>query len=126
MTSLLETTVRQHIAAGFAGRLLRGTLRRVAKSSLDSSGDVVAGAVSTFTFEGIRDTFSLQFAQTAGVPVTDAKILFILGLIKPQTDPRQDDQVKIRNEWFQLRKMVSVDPAEASQEWAGFKIKDPT
>lgn len=126
MVSLIEAAVRAQVASAFAGQLLRCTLRRAAPASLDANGDPVPAAAQTFTFEGIRDTFSLQFAQAAGVPVTDARILFILGSIKPATDPRQDDQVKVRAQWFQLRRMVAADPAAATQDWAGFEIPDPT
>lgn len=126
MVSLLESAIRAQVAQAFAGQLIRCTLRRVAKASLDASGDPVAGAATTYSFEGIRDTFTLAFAQAAGVPVTDARILFILGSIKPATSPRQDDQVKVRDQWFQLRRQVGGDPANATEDWAGFTIEDPT
>ena len=86
----------------------------------------VPGAATTYAFEGIRDSFSLQFAAAAGIPVTDAKILILLGSLKPATDPQQDDQVRVRAQWFQLRQLTSADPAAATQEWAGFAIPDPT
>ncbi len=126
MASPLESQIRRQVAAGLKGRLLAGTLRRVASAALDSAGDPVPGAASTFTFDGIRDTFTLQFAEAAGVPVTDARILIVHGSLKPATRPRQDDQVKIRDQWFQLRRQVAADPADATSEWAGFEIEDPT
>ncbi|MDO8614623.1 MAG: hypothetical protein Q7T33_02665 [Dehalococcoidia bacterium] len=126
MASLLETEVKRRVADAFRGRLLTGTLRRAGPASLNSFGDPVAGAAQEFTFEGIRDSFTLRFAEAAGVPVTDAKILVLLGSLSPATDPQQDDQVLLRGQWFQLRRKVSADPAGATQEWAGFEIEDPT
>lgn len=125
MVSPLDSAVRDAVATAFAGQLLTCTLRRLgAPSSVNEFGDPVPGAAQTWTFDGIRDTFTLQFAQAAGVPVTDAKVLIILGSLA--TDPQQDDQVKIRSQWLQLRKQVSADPANATQEWAAFEIDDPT
>ena len=126
MVSLLESSIRKQVASAFAGKLLTCTLRRASPASLDSFGDPVLGAALSFTFSGIRDSFRLEFALAAGIPVTDAKILIILGSITPAASPRQDDQVKIRDQWFQLRKKVSADPAGATEDWAGFEIEDPT
>lgn len=124
MASPLESAIRKQVAQGFKGKLLTCTLRRVETSAVDGYGDPVAGAASTYAFDGIRDTFTLAFAQAAGVPVTDAKILIILGSLAAA--PQQDDQVKVRGQWFQLRRVVEADPAAATQAWAAFEIPDPS
>lgn len=126
MASPLESLIKKQVAAALRGKLLTCTLRRAGSTSLDSLGDPVPGAASSFSFDGIRDSFSLAFAQAAGVPVTDARILIVLGSLSPATSPLQDDQVKIRSQWFQLRSKVAADPAGATEDWAGFEIEDPT
>ena len=126
MVSPLDSLIRRQVASALRGKLLPCTLRRAGVPSLDSNGDPVLGTPTTYSFEGLRDRFTLQFAQAAGVPVTDAKILVILGSIAPATSPAQDDKVKIRDQWFQLRAKVAADPANATEEWAGYEIGDPT
>jgi hypothetical protein len=124
MVSLLESEVRNRVRAAFAGRLLTGTLRRVASSSLNAYGDPVPGTASTWTFDGIVDSFSAFFAATAGIPATDVRVLIIAGSLA--TVPQQDDQVAFRGEWYQLRRLVERDPANATYIFSGFKIEDPT
>lgn len=126
MVSPLEAQIKKQVASAFKGRLLKGVIRRVGTSSINEYGDLVPGAATTFLFEGIRDTFTLEFAQAAGVLVTDAKILVLLGSVQPVTELVPDDQIRLRSEWFQLRKKVEADPAGATQAWAGFEIEDPT
>lgn len=124
MVSLLESTIRNEVAKAFRGQLLTCTLRRVPNASLDAAGDVVAGAPQTWTFDGIVDGFSAYFANREGIPLTDARVLIIAGSLA--TVPEKDDQVKCRDEWFQLRRLVDRDPANASYTFSGFKIEDPT
>lgn len=124
MASLLESQIRKTVASAFHGRLLTGTLRHVSVASLDAFGDPVPGTVTTSTFDGIVDSFSAEFATAAGIPVTDARILIIAGSLS--TTPVKDDQVKIRDQWFQLRQEVQRDPALATHTFAGFEIADPT
>lgn len=124
MASLLESALKAQVASALAGQLLTCTLRRVASTTVDSKGDPVPGAATTFTFDGFDDDFRLEFAQAAGVPVTDRRITVISGSLS--TTPQQDDQVKIRSRWYQLRRRVASDPAGAHEEWAGFEIEDPT
>lgn len=124
MASLLETSIRQQVASAFRGQLLTCTLRRVSSTTVDDLGDPVPGTPTTFSFDGIVDTFSAAFAAQAGIPTTDVRVLIIAGSLA--TDPRQDDQVKCRAEWFQLRRLIERDPANAHYVFAGFRIPDPT
>lgn len=124
MASLLESEIRRQVASAFSGRLLTCTLRRIASATLDAAGDPVPGSPTTWSFDGIVDTFSAMFAALAGIPVTDVRILVIAGSLA--TTPRQGDQVKVRDEWFQLRRIVERDPANATYVFAGFRIDDPT
>lgn len=124
MASLLDSKIRSTVAAAFKGRLLTCVLRRVASSSVDSFGDVVEGAATTWNFDGIVESFRAEFAVAAGIPVTDSRILIIAGSLA--TTPENDDQVKVRDQWYQLRKLVERDPANATYVFAGFEIEDPT
>lgn len=124
MTSILETALRAQIASAFAGQLLTCTLRRVASETVDAKGHPVDGTVTTFTFDGFVDNFTAAFATAAGVPVTDARLTIISGSLS--TTPEADDQVKVRSTWYQLRRRVARDPANAHEEWAAFEIIDPT
>lgn len=117
-------SIRGQVAAAFRGKLFVGTLRRVSHSSVDSYGDPAAGAATTWSFDGIVDTFNAMFAAGAGIPVTDARILIIAGSLG--TTPQKDDQVELRGTWYQLRRLTARDPAGATYEFAGFEIEDPT
>lgn len=123
MAFLDSAFVRNALAQGFNGQLSKGVLRREASSTVNNYGDRVVASVQSFPFQGTRDTFNAAFAAQAGIPDTDVRILFIAGLIK--TVPRQDDKVFIKNQWFQLRKLVETDPAEGHYVFAGFEIKAP-
>lgn len=124
MASLLETQVRKLVAQGFKGRLLTGTLRRETPSGVvNGLGDPTGPTVTTYTFDGIVDTFNAAFAATAGIPVTDVRILIIAGSLS--VEAKKDDKVKIRNEWFQLRQLIERDTALAAYTFAGFAIPDP-
>lgn len=122
--SLLDTAIRDQVAAAFRGQLLACTLRRVPSTAVDASGDPVPGAPLTWSFDGIVDTFSAMFAAQAGIPATDVRVLIIAGSLG--TVPEQDDQVRVRAEWFQLRRLVERDPANATYVFAGFRIDDPS
>lgn len=119
---LLDGEIKKAIAAGFKGKLLTGTLRRVAYGNLDSKGDPAVTSAD-YTFEGFRDNFTAFYAAQAGIPVTDARILIIAGSIL--VAPKKDDKVLISGEWYQLRRVVEVDPAGATYTMAGFSIEAP-
>ena len=124
MVSPLESAIKKQVATALKGQLLTCTLRRVATSSVNSYGDPVPGAASTWAFDGIVDKFNAAFARQAGIKVTDVRVLIIAGSLA--TTPQQDDQVKVRTEWYQLRDLVERDPAGATYTYSGFKISDPT
>ena len=124
MTSLLESKIKNTVASAFAGKLLTGTLRRVSSSTVDSYGDnVAAGAAATYGFDGMVDTFDSRFLPE-GVKVTDARILIIAGSLS--VVPQEDDQLKVRDQWYQMRRITERDPAGATYVLAAFEIEDPT
>ena len=130
MASLLDTYVRKAVAQGFKGQLLPGILLREVPVSVNSSGDPIGGSPLTYSVQGIRDSFRADFAATAGIPMTDVRILLILGLIKPVTTPVKDDKIRIRGgdgtqKWHQVRAVLTVDPANAHIVLQCFEITEP-
>ena len=127
MASPLDGLVRREIARGLRGQLKKGTLRRDnTGTSVDNYGDPVAGTPKLYAFEGIREFFSVFSKAQAGIPDTDVKILFILGLISPHTRPIKDDKVYIEHGWYQIRSILEIDPAGASMTVQAFQIPVPT
>ena len=124
MASLLESAIKKQVASALSGKLLTGTLRRVGHSTVDTYGDPVAGTPATWAFDGIVDTFSAFYAAQAGIAATDVRILIIAGSLS--VTPTKDDHVKLRDSWYQLRRLVEADPAGATFIFAGFEIGDPT
>lgn len=116
-------TIRTEIQRGFAGKLRTCTLRRDPVASLAETGDPIAASPQTWQFDGMRDSFNAQFAAAAGIPVTDVRILIIAGSLA--TVPLIDDKIQVEGVWFQVRMLVSVDPATATYTLAGFRIKAP-
>lgn len=124
MVSQLLNQVRKQIGAGFKGQLLPGTLRRYTPGTVvDAAGDVTSETPSSHTFEGIVDTYSAFYRAQAGIPDTDVKVLIIGDSL--DVTPQKDDQVKIRDKWYQLRS-VDTDPALAQYTCQAFEITDPT
>lgn len=119
MASPLESQIAKTIASAFKGLLLVGTIRRELVGSLDPNGDPVISSAD-YRFEGIRDNFSAAYAAAAGVPVTDARILIIAGL--SAIVPKMDDKIKIGGGWYQVRRVLEIDPATASYTLAAFAI----
>lgn len=123
MASLLEGALKKKIAAAFKGRLTKGMLWRETSGSLDSWGDLMPGTLASYKFEGIRESFSAFYAATAGIPLTDVSILILLGSIR--TTPLQTDELYLDKPWFkwyQIRRILEIDPAQASMKLQCFEI----
>lgn len=126
MSSLFETQVADLVAQGFQGKLLTGTLRRNVAATVDSEGDPVLGTPLLFSVQGIRENFSTFYATFNGIPNTDVKIMLIANLTVPFTLPIKDDLIYIRGQWHMLRKVLTVDPANATFDLQCFEIAAPT
>jgi hypothetical protein len=125
MVSLIANGyIRKAIARGFNGRLLNGVLRRKTAASVNTFGDPTY--VNTdYPFQGIREDFDAAYRERALIPATDAKILVILGSIKPTSaniTPQQNDSIQIDGSWWKVRKVLEVDPARASAELQSYRI----
>lgn len=118
--ALLDGQIRNAIASGFAGRLLKGTLTRTTPGGgLDKYGDPISPTTTTYPCEGFVENFSAFYRAQAGIPDTDVKILLIAGLI--DTVPQKDDRVTFRGTVYQIRRVLEIDPAEASYTLQGYK-----
>lgn len=123
MASPLDT-IKSAIASGMRGKLRSGTLwRRGTAAGVDSLGDAVPGAASSFSFEGIRSNYDAAYRVAAGIPETDAKILIIAG--STTATPTRDDVIYIDGEWWQVRDWKQ-DPAGATYACQSFQIAQPS
>ena len=118
MTSFLAGSLANAIAAGFRGKLLPGTLRKVTTASRDSKGDPVT-TTADYAVQGLQDTYSAIMRKMAGIPETDVKLLLIAGLCGAA--PAIGDKVQMNGQWFQVRD-VSIDPASATFECQSYKV----
>lgn len=125
MASQLEGPLARTIARAFRGKLTDGTLRRESAASVDDFGDPQSPTPSTFTFNGIRDSFDAKYRQQAGIPQTDVGVLVLLESVTPRTTPRQGDQVYIKAQWHQVREILDQDPAGATMQLQCFEISAP-
>lgn len=120
--ALLDGQIRSAIAAGFNGRLLTGTLTRtVPGGGLDANGDPIAPTTQTFQTQGFVESFSAFYraASNGRINDTDVKITLIGGLTG--TVPTKDDRVTFRGVTYQIRRIVEIDPAEASYVLQGYQ-----
>jgi hypothetical protein len=122
--------IRKAVAQGFKGRLLNGVIWRPVAATVNASGDPVVTEFTVFTFQGIRDHYDKRYAATAGIPITDVRILMIAGLITPTTAPQLGDKIRIRGDdglqkWHEMRGKPTVDPANAHFVLQCFEIPEP-
>ena len=125
MASLLEGVLKAKIAKGFQGKLLRGTIRSISSTALNSFGDPVPATTTDYTFEGIRDYFSALYAAQSGIPDTDVRILILLGSVQPVYIPKQENLVHINLAWHKIRRILSIDPAGASMSVQAYEVDEP-
>jgi len=131
MVSLLESQFKARIAKAFKGKLLRGTFRRSVESTQDSFGDLATPTVTSFSFEGIRESFSARYKAQSGIPESDVSILILVGSVKPPTvftEADQDQMVFMStpwNEWYKIRRVLEIDPAGASVRLQCYEVPAP-
>lgn len=115
--------LRTDLARGFNGKVWSAVIYRpiaVVANGLDPwgdpepnpSGNPVSGTYSVWSGQGFVDQYSDFFRKTAGIPETDSKVCIFAGSLPNGVAPQKDDKVKIKGEWWQLRR-VSTDPAQA-------------
>lgn len=119
---LLDGLIADAIYKGFKGKLLTGTLRRTVPGiGVDEFGDANPGTPTTWTFEGIRETYNAAFRRTAGIPQEDVRFLIIARSIG--TEPKRGDQVRLGSgPWHQVREIEAIDPATATYNLQCFQL----
>lgn len=115
---LLDSQIKAAIAKGFNGKLLSGTLRKVATTGRDANGDPIT-TTTDYPCQGFVDAYSAMVRIAAGIPETDSKIVLIAGLVA--TEPAIGDRVQLSGQWWQAR-AVSKDPADATFELQSYRV----
>lgn len=126
---MLEGALKAQIAKSFKGRLTLGTIRREVVTEIDDdTGDDVAPTVTTFSFEGIRESFSARYKAQSGIKAEDVKILVLLGSCVPATTPVQGDKIYLEapwNKWHHVREVMEIDPAGATASLMAYEVPAP-
>lgn len=129
---ILDGQLAKALFAGFKGKLLKGTLRRLIPSQsggLDGLGDEIAPTPTTWPCEGFTDDYSDEFKARYGIPETDLKVcIFAQSIAAGSISPQKDDQVQIpagTGPWYQLRK-AKTDPATALWTCQAYGIRAPS
>lgn len=120
MAKILDGSIRKAIGQAFKGALLTGTLSRETQGAVDEYGDPIPGAPETYAVEGFISQYDEAYRATAGIPLTDSKVVLILE--NCATQPLKDDLVSFPG-WntFKVRN-VKIDPDKASAVCQSFQI----
>jgi hypothetical protein len=121
---LLTGQLAKAIYAGFKGKLLSGSLRRVAPGGLDQYGDTVPGTVTTYPCEGFTDKYDDAYRARAGIPETDLIVNIFAQSLPAGIQPTKDDTAQFLGTWYQLR-AVKTDPATALWVCQAYEIRAP-
>ncbi len=132
MTSLLEGRLKAKLAKAFHGKLTVGVLRRSVAGAVDDRGNATTPTITTYTFNGIRETWSARYHAQSGIPTTDVSVLILQGSLKPVTvlskETDMDQLVYLSKPWFKwykIRDVLEVDPAEASARLQCYEVPAP-
>jgi len=115
--------MRKAIAKGFKGKLRSGVIRHTTAGGVDQWGDPVPSTSANFPFEGIRESFDASWAASAGIPETDVAILVLLG--STTVEPKQGDTVQIEGAWHMVRRVLDIDPANATTRLQAYEVTAP-
>jgi hypothetical protein len=115
---LLDGAIKQAIATGFRGKLLKGTLRKVTATGRATNGDPVT-TTSDYACQGFREAYSAFFRAQALIPDDDVQIVLIAGLTGAA--PIAGDKINLVGAWWQVRK-VDIDPAGATYSCQCFGV----
>lgn len=131
MASYLEGKLAKIIAKAFKGKLMVGTIAKPVRTSTDEFGDPVIDELLQYSFTGIRQSFDALYREQASIPELDIGILVLLQSVPQLTSQSfraegQQYMIHIDSEWFQVRKVLEIDPANASVKLDCYRIADPT
>lgn len=122
MPGLLDGQIADAIFKGFKGKLLKGTLKRVAPdegAGLDQLGDPQGITETTWNCEGFVDNSSRGRKTQDGVPDHTVKICIFAKSLPAGVRPELDDLVQFprtSGPWYQLQTPAETDPATALWE----------
>lgn len=118
--AILDGSIRKAIGKAFKSQLLTGTLSRATQGWFNEYGDPVPGAPETYAVEGFISQYDEAYRATAGIPLTDSKVVLILE--NSGIQPEKDDVVTFPG-WnpFKLRN-VKIDPDKASAVCQAFEV----
>lgn len=119
MASPLDA-IRKAVATGFKGKLRKGRLYRTTASAVNALGDAIESAPTILPFDGVIDNYSEFTRASAGIPVTDVRLIIIAGSLA--TTPQMDDVVSIDGRWLKLGVRIDADPARASYSCQAFDV----
>lgn len=126
MAGLLDQIAKE-VYAGFKGKLLKGTLRRVAVASsggLNGLGDPADTETTEWPCQGFVDSYSDRFRLEAGIPDTDSKVCIFARSLPAGVRPEKDDIVEIpAGTSYQLGSPIMTDPATALWECRGTLVQ---
>jgi len=129
MAGLLDQ-IAKDVYAGFKGKLLKGTLRRVAADSaagLDKLGDPRDTLPTEWPCQGFVDSYSDRFRPKDGISSTDAKVCIFARSLPAGVRPLKDDIVEMpAGTAYQLGDDIKTDPATALWECAGTLVQAAT
>jgi hypothetical protein len=124
-------TMKDRVAANWAGRLKAGTIRRPQSSSLDNKGDPVETDPIEYSFEGFKANHSEFYKANNEVLDTDARIAVLLGSVKGVVDPAQttkvqpQDLINLEGVWFKVGQIMGEDISGALQTCAVSVVDAP-
>lgn len=125
MAGILDK-IRTDLFAGFKGKLLKGTLKRVAldpAAGLDRFGDPQDKTTTTWDCEGFVDNSSKAFRGQDGVPKHFVKVCIFGASLPSGVHPGLDDIVQFGGEWYQIMSPAETDPATALWECRATKLQ---
>jgi hypothetical protein len=130
VASFLAGSLAKQMAQAFKGVLLTGTLQQQVNNGLNAYGDAVSSNAITYNFTGMREDFDASYRVRAGIPETDVKIMVLIASCKPVLPPPQPEEaqlfkVSINGLWYQVRKVLSIDPASATLNLQCYSIPAP-
>lgn len=123
--SILQGSLADEVTAALiaADVPLAGILRRVVPGGLDEWGDPLPGRTDDYQFKGWREDYAADFAASAGIPQTDARLIVLANTIT--VAPVQGDTLQLEGTWWMVRAIEAIDPASATVSLQVYAVGAP-
>jgi hypothetical protein len=126
MVSFLEGPLKKSLARGFKGNLKTGLIQENQGTDQDDYGDIAPPDQPTqYRFTGFRQNYDAAWMARALIPETDVGIMILQGSVTSDYHAQQDDLIFIENTWHKVRRVLKVDPADATRELQCYVIPEP-